>query len=222
MRKLFILFAICLSLPTLLSSQDLDALITETQITKTEGDAMKIAWLIPLEFWQLSMDNETGMTDAAKEEMYSILSEYFIVAIVDGDMGPFGGMPYASEEDLQRDIELKLNGKELEGPLADRKIDSDMKVMLSTFKPVLKSMLGDLGENFHFFVYEDMDKKDNRILDPYEAGSLELMSNDEIYTWNLPLESLFPLKKCPTDKAEMNGAWKFCPYHGVELVEAKE
>lgn len=222
MKKLIILFAICLFTTDIALAQDVDKFINETQKTKADGEDMKIAWWIPVEFWMISLESEESLSKKAKEDMYDVLDDYFIIGIVDAEMGPFGGFTYTSEKELKKTMELKLDSKELKEPLSHRELDADMQVLLDTFKPILKNMLGDLGENFHFFVYKDTNKKGDRILDPYASGELVLICNDESYNWNLPLESLFPLKVCPEDKAELNGAWSYCPYHGTELIEAEK
>lgn len=56
------------------------------------------------------------------------------------------------------------------------------------------------------------------VVDPTTEGVFAVRLDGETYQWDLPLSSLLPEKVCPVDNAPMDGSWKFCPWHGKELM----
>jgi len=66
-----------------------------------------------------------------------------------------------------------------------------------------------------------VDAQSERISNPYTKGTVHLAFQGAEYKWRTPLGSLLAPKQCPVDQEVMTGAWKYCPYHGKELVEQK-
>lgn len=197
---------------------DIDELIAETQISSNESDKIEIIWWIPVEFWEGIFDAEESMTEMQKKEMIKVLKPYSIFAIVVGTIGPFGGVTYTSLEQMEKTVKLNSSNREDYSPISYEELNSDTQILLASMKPVLKNMLGELGENMHFFVFPDLDKKKTRISDPKIPGAVIIEVNDKEYSWKTPLGSLMPPKFCPTCQERMNGAWEYCPWHGQKLV----
>ena len=78
-------------------------------------------------------------------------------------------------------------------------------------------MLGKMGENMYFFLFQKEDNPRDRIIHPTKEEKFTVKLGGEKLHWNLPLSSLLKPKKCPVDNEIMNGSWKFCPFHGVKL-----
>lgn len=57
----------------------------------------------------------------------------------------------------------------------------------------------------------------NKKIDVKKEGKFSMLMDKTEYKWRLPLSSLLPPRLCPIDDEKLNGAWKFCPTHGVEL-----
>ncbi len=225
MRKIAGLLIIILLTVTGYSQEhkvSVDEFLKETQKGVDEQGRISLNWWIPVEFWEISLRNNPGMTNAQIEELLSVFDQYCIFAIVDGEVGPFGGITYTELETIAKDISFIGQDNKKYTPLKESQISSDLKNMLDIFKPMLKNMIGEMGENMHFFVFNDI-VKGERIADPLKKeGLITLSYQGKSITWETPLGSLLPPKKCPEDGEPMNGGWKFCPYHGKELVEFKE
>ncbi len=200
---------------------NLDNLIQETQKTNGEADDMRIIWWIPTEFWVASFQQEKSMSQEQKDEFINLLKPYSLFAVVDGKIGPFGGVTYRPVEEIEKSISLIGNNNTEYFPIKSEKLGPDLQNVLATFKPIFKNMMGQLGENMNIFVFSDQTKKGKRISDPYFKGGLTFMLGETEYQWRTPLGSLIPEKICPKDDEKLNGAWDYCPWHGEKLEEAK-
>jgi len=74
-----------------------------------------------------------------------------------------------------------------------------------------------MGENLQFYVFPLFEE--NIKIDPYKEGEVTVLVNDELFKYQLPLGSLLNKKKCTVDDELYTGSWKYCPFHGKELVE---
>ena len=201
---------------------DVDQLISETQIGNSDPDAMSLVWWIPIEFWIASMENDESVSRGELEEIITALEPYSMFAVVDGVIGPFGGVTYSHFDDIEKSLELTNNDLKTYQPIDFDNLNADAQALISVFKPLLKNMLGEMGENMHFFVFNDLDGNRDRICDPKSPGKVTLNVMDETYSWKTPLGSLLVPKKCPEDAEEMNGSWMFCPWHGEKLIDREE
>lgn len=197
---------------------DLGRLVEETQRSSPEPDRMTLVWWIPEEFWRASFSQDASMTKAQTDAFVQTISPYMMFAIVDGKLGALGGVTYKSEEVIRGTIQVVDARGTVYRPLAGDKIDPDTRNLLAMMKPVLGNMMGKMGENMHFVVFPGKDAQGRRIADALKDGSLTLKMGADVFEWKLPLGSLLPPKVCPVDHEQMNGAWKFCPWHGEKLV----
>lgn len=199
---------------------DVEALIHETQRSVPGNDQMSMVWWMPEDFWRISFAQEKALTAEGSEEMLKALKPYTLVAVVDGKMGPMGGVSFRPEADVRKDIVLvDTSGKE-HRPLADDAINKDVKLFLGYIKPILSNMLGPMGESMYFFAFPARGESGKPLADPLSEGSLSIKVGEHSFDWKLPLGSLMPAKMCPKDKEVLNGAWSYCPWHGERLVPA--
>jgi hypothetical protein len=70
---------------------DVGALLRETQITSRASNDLTTVWWLPEPFWQASLRQSKATVDQV-EEVLKIVRRYTVIAIVDGRVGPFGGM----------------------------------------------------------------------------------------------------------------------------------
>ncbi len=223
MNQLFFISALAITLLTShnaadISHVDLNTFIKETQKTTTGNGEVVIAWWIPIEFWQVTFEQNDDLTEAQKKSFIKALKEYSMFAIIDGETGDFGNIDYVSDEEIKKTLSLTNSDGKTYKSLNSDDVSVELQTVLAAFKPVLKSMLGKMGENMNFYVFKDYDSKNNRICNPLDEGFVQLNFNKREVKWETPLGSLLPPKMCPIDKKPMSGGWKYCPIHGNELV----
>ncbi len=124
---------------------------------------------------------------------------------------PFGGIEFQSREAIQARIHLIDHEGNPYGPLPHEDVKADARNILSILPSLMATALGPIGQNIHFLAFPG----------EKEAGSFAVKLGEEVFEWKLPLGSLLPPKYCPVDGEELSGAWKYCPWHGVELREEK-
>jgi hypothetical protein len=199
------------------SQVDLNALINETQKMGEKADEMTLVWWLPEEYWQTVFAQDATMTETQIEEFLSVLRPYTLVAVVDGKIGPFGGVTYKAEKEVRSGTRFIDNEGTDYVPFSEDVVDADAKNLLSAMKPVLANILGPMGQNVNFFLFPAKGKKGKKLADPTKEGGFTVKLTDRAFKWRLPLGSLLPSKTCPVDGEKLSGAWKFCPWHGVEL-----
>jgi hypothetical protein len=196
---------------------DLNALISETQKMGEKADEMTLVWWLPEAYWQAVFAQDATMTEAQVEEFLSVLRPYTLVAVVDGKIGPFGGVTYKAEKDIRSGTRFIDNQGSEYVPFREDEVDADAKNLLSAMKPVLANILGPMGQNVNFYLFPAESKEGKKLADPTKEGTFLVTLTDRAFKWRLPLGSLLPPKVCPVDGEKMSGAWKYCPWHGVEL-----
>jgi len=205
-----------------LEGVDLDQFITETQQSSSAADEMRIVWWIPVEFWDITFQNDPATTKEQADQIVDVLKPYTIFAVVDGEIGPFGGVTYKSVESIKNGITLIDNENITYKSLDTENLNADVQNLISAFKPILGNMMGQLGENMHFFVFTDEKNKKERVSDPWAKGFVRFQLYEAEYKWRTPVGSLLPLKVCPEDGEKLKGSWDYCPWHGEKLIDAEE
>ena len=136
-------------------------------------------------------------------------------------MGKFGGVNYRPEAEIRAGVQIRDGQGKTYAPLPEEKIDPNAKDFLLMMKPVFASMIGPMGQNMHAIVFSNRDEKGQPIVRAKGEGSFSVQLSGREFKWRLPLGALLPPKTCPQDGEKLNGAWKFCPWHGVALTETK-
>lgn len=225
--KLPFLFLICLSLLITGGASfpqagmiDLNALTQETQKTSRKTDEVSLLWWIPEEFWRASLSQNSDLSVTRAEEFLKVLRPYFALVVIDGRMGPLGGLTFKPEAMIRESVQLiDASGKRYR-PIHNDSLDGDIRNLLQMFKPILSNMLGPLGQNMHFLLFPARDSRGSMIADARKEGGFSVLLGNAEYKWRLPLGSLLLTKTCPVDGESLNGAWTFCPWHGARLLSA--
>jgi hypothetical protein len=199
---------------------NIDELMADTQRSAPETDKMTLVWWLPEEYWRATLNQDPTVTAAETAELLEVLKPYNLFVVVDGKIGSLGGVKYRPEEEIRKSVRVidKL-GNSYE-PITEDKIDADTKNFLSIMKPVLANILGPLGQNMQFYLFPAMNKEGKLIIQATAEGSFTFKLGTSDFKWKLPLGSLLATKFCPVDGEEVNGAWKFCPWHG-DLLKVK-
>jgi hypothetical protein len=198
----------------------LAAVLQETQKLASENEKLIFAWWMPEGYWRMSFEQNEKVTKAASDELLKTLRPYVVIGVVSGRMGPVGGLTYRSESEIRQDLVLVDTAGVAHKPLEEAQVSSDAKNFLGIMKPMLASMLGAMGQNMQFYLFPAQDASGRAIADPEKEGRMKLRVTGEEFEWRLPIGSLLPPKVCPQDGEKLNGAWTYCPWHGVKLVAA--
>lgn len=228
-KFLFVCFTACATISIqaqALAKRNPDAkladLISETQSEANEADAIGIVWWIPTEFWELSFRDDPSIGENEAQAMIDIIKEYTLVAIVKGKMGIFGGVTYETQKALEEAIYITSVDGDIRKPLKENQVSPDLINLLGMLKPVFANMMGNFGENFHFFVFDSKNSSDKYMFHPLSDDDFTItLGKEDNFTYDLPLSSLIMPKICPEDKKELNGKWNYCPIHGVALTQQK-
>ena len=205
-----------------LSKVSPDKFTEDTQILFQEGgdSHISMAWWIPSEFWRSVFKRDAGVSQAELQQMVDILDGVSLIAIVQADISAFGSFDFYPKDEVAKGLKIVLNdGDRAKVVQQKTNISPDLQMLLSMFQPILGSSMGNLGNNMHFFVLDD--GEDERVLDPYEYGKLEVSlqkrGGKELNSYiQMPLNALFVPRICPNGK-EAHISWNYCPWSGQKL-----
>ncbi|GAA4280384.1 hypothetical protein [Gaetbulibacter aestuarii] len=219
-KQITLLFTLGLLTCSMAISQEVnfEKFINEIQKTNSEAGEINLTWWIPKEFWEVTFKREKTMQEDQIEELLEILDPYVIFAVVDGEVGPFGGLTYTPSDSIAKTIKIIDTDNVVYRPIETNNLNPNIQNLLSAFKPILKNMMGQLGENMNFYVFSDRKDSNERLADPLTKGQIQLAYCKKNFIWKFPIGSLLPLKTCPVDNELLNGSWNYCPFHGEALI----
>jgi len=206
------------SIQAIRTEVDLSVLEIETRkISREQG--MTLVWWVPVEYWQASFAQNPLLTANQAKEAIEALKSYMTIVVLDGELNVFGEVTYRSESKVRAVIQIKDENGTSYSPLSEGSISSYTQRFLSMAKPTFTEAFGQMGQNTYIFVFPARDRTGQRIADPKKEGTFSVVLGNKELKWRLPLGSLLPPKICPVDGEKMNGAWKYCPWHGDKLLE---
>lgn len=200
---------------------NINKLTEETQQLSESNDKMRLVWWIPVEYWEAIFTQDQTISKLEADKMLSILEKYTMLAIIDGDISESGTISYVDRDETFNKLVVIDKNKNEYTPLLEEEIDLDTKNMVAIMKPILGNMLGRLGENMHFFLFQKRDNPLEKIVDPKNKELFEVKVSEERFVWKLPLGALLKPKLCPVDNQPLDGSWDYCPYHGSKLTTNK-
>ena len=211
---------LCVSMPYKKEKNvNIDDLVTETQVSNGGADDISICWWVPCEFWECALAGQ-GIPADQLDETLEVLREYEMVGIVQGELNSFGVPDFTSKMEVEKNLKIvSSSNNSVLMPLSDAEISSEMKILMVTMSPIMESIMGELGGNFHFFVFDSENANGKRICNPLSDGTLTVHTSKFEYEYSTPLPSLVQKKVCPVDGELLNGTWHFCPHHGDKLKE---
>jgi len=202
-----------------------DAILEETQVTpRGAGDhhVAQFSWM-PLEFWKAIFTRDHSLSEAGKKEMIRAFTDIILLSVVQADISAFGTFNFYNEKEVSENLDFTFTDStgEIHELKMITEIDDDLQMILSIFKPILSSGMGNLGDNTHFFVFEDSNGPSERLINPYEKGRINfsLARRDDVVmngSINTPLNSLFIPRTCPNGE-EAHVSWNYCPWSGERL-----
>lgn len=189
-----------------------------------EGDShLSLVWWIPFEYWASVLSRDTSVSDTVKEDMLDVLREYTVIAVVQSDISSMGAFNFYGKEKVKKALRVSYveDGNTKFSMFPEKNISADMNLLMEQMSPVLKAAMGNMGANFHFFIYKDLNDKGGRIIDPYIKGTLNVSlsktDGEELKVeLKTPLNSLYVPRICPNgEKAHVS--WNYCPWSGDKI-----
>jgi len=222
--KSLMIFLIFIGITTVTYSQNkelnkvsIDKLTSETQFSSDNMDYIEMFWWLPTEFWKVVFEQDATIDPAEINEIIDLVNDYAIVVVAKGKIGMFGGVKYESAEDLKMHTQVHYKNELLQ-IVESENLPTDLNGLFSLMKPMLSNMMGNMGENLHFFAFQNPKGKKVLPINAYEEGELFFEMDGFSAGVDLPLSSLLEEKTCPVDKKSHNGKWIYCPFHGNKLT----
>ena len=194
----------------------LDNLITETQLSKDANDEIEIVWWLPTVYWETVFSQDPMTSKEESEEIIGLLKNYILIIVIKGKVGMFGGVTYEDRSKIEEVFSVAYNDSDLD-IVAEESLSPDLKNFISLIQPIMKNMIGPMGENMQIFIFENK-KRGETVIDSKQKGTMSFKLGDFESNLDLPLESLLLEKMCPKDKKLMSGKWNYCPIHGSKLI----
>jgi hypothetical protein len=194
---------------------DQRALVRDTQITSENPNELTMVWWLPEQFWQATLRDRLPANHV--EEVLKVVRRYTMIAVVDGRIGPLGGMSFIPEEAVRTNVTLKDAAGVNYAPLGESSIDPDMKNLVQAMKPVVANMLGPIGQNTHFVLFPSKSADGRLVADPTSKGTLWVIVGGKEFRYRLPLGSLLSPKYDPGTGETFPGNYNFNPFTGTKL-----
>jgi hypothetical protein len=196
---------------------DMQAFLADTQRNVIEGKRKLFLWWIPNEYWNISAENDPDFPSEMAEQFTQVLGEYFVVAVMDVEAGPFGGITKRDSDKLRADIRVVLEDGQSLAALDDERLPPDVQNFFAMMKPFFGKMLGALGQSLELMAFKGTNGKGGRIVDPTASGNFSVKIGAHSFGWKLPLVSLLPPKYDPRTGEMFAGDYNYNPYTGTEL-----
>lgn len=203
------------------AKEQLNAIIRDTQKQGNRAGRVELVWWVPPEFWRATMQAAGTVPVDKVEEMVKAISDVNVFIVFDGKVGALGQMDFVPQAELQKTFSLLGGDGKAIASVPENKQSTATKNLLGIMKPILANMLGQLGQNIVFFVFDGKAKDGSRLIDPNKPGSFVAKLGEEEFKWRLPLGSLLPDKTCPKCKETFAGNYAFCPFDATPLVAVK-
>jgi hypothetical protein len=197
---------------------DLAELTQATRRQSLDRNRTAMVWWLPEQFWDEALRSQNS-PDAMITAMRDVVRPYVVVFALDVAMSADGTkLEGRSEQALRASIQLRDAQGRPYPPLPWAEVSPRMTALLGSMQPQLASMMGKVGESFRAYVFPAKDAEGKTIADPLATGRFSVDIGDVPLVFELPLPALIAPRTCPIDSAQFTGTFRFCPFHGVELV----
>lgn len=180
-------------------------------------------WWLPYEFWASSLARDTTTDETSKKTILDTMFGISFLVIVQADITALAAFEFYDKDEIEKSMQISYTSAEgKKQKLSPMKtLSPNQEIVLTVFKPVLASAMGNMGDNMHFFAFNDKSDQSSRLLDPYNKGFIDIQlskRNGAMMTTNIetPLNSLFVPRKCSNGK-DAHISWKYCPWEGERL-----
>lgn len=206
------------------SDVSLNEIINETQAQPNNGDDnhISLVWWVPYEYWATVFHRDATISKKIRDDMLESLNGYSLIAIVQADISAFGAFDFYSKDEVMKNLKVELTKSNKVKQLnPSMNISSDLELILSQVTPILKNAMGNMGANFHFFVFDNSKMGKSKLFDVYSNSiiQVDLMSRKNQLLevqFHTPLDSMHIPRKCPNGQ-NAHISWSYCPWSGKKL-----
>lgn len=201
-----------------LGAVPISALVNETQKMDPDGQGLAFVWWVPTEFWMVAMKQDAKNTQEAIDQVQAAFADYILLGVVEGSQTPLGAIDFSPRESVLSRLRVLADGVEFR---AVGKAHKDAQLVVDMMKPMLASMMGELGSQFHLVMLSS-DKR--RPPSGYESVSLRVTldgtkgATARSFEFVGPLDALHVPRSCPNGKPA-HITWKYCPWDGSKLPD---
>ena len=185
----------------------LGPVIQELSQVADTGPGLRMAIWLPVEAW-IAIVMSAGHPERQVRQTLAPLEPYNILAGVDLPEGP--KKPGSGRAIVAENLTLVDPAGEAHPPIPDAELPPLVGKLFNHLAPLLSSGLGNLGKSYHLIAFP-------RTFDPLEPGRVSVRFFDSEFSWRLPVGALSAPRRCPVDNEQLDGAWNYCPWHGVQL-----
>lgn len=208
--------------PLALKDIRLDQMAQDTQRTHIDDDTIELVWLIPSLYWQVSATQQQELSEGDRKRFLEQLDDYLLIATVRGKVGLTGIDQFAGSDTLLEDLRVVDASGTSHAPLAPARIPAQLKNLLAVLRPVMANMIGPMGDNMHFAVFNARDAKGKLLFDPLVDGRLQVRTANNAYPFRTPLGSVLPLQHDPETGESFPGDYHYNPYTGGALQDSAQ
>ena len=179
---------------------------------------LKLAIWVPQQYWQLALDL-SSVSDEDQARLLAAAKPFTVFLVAAADQEGPEELTFRSAEELASTLVLIDTAGESHRPIRWRKVHPELVQLLALLQPIFESTMGAFLEGFKVFVFPSTNGDLESVVDPLSTGRISLEVLGTPLVWRLPIGALLPDKRCPTSAELLSGGFKYCPYHGSELVE---
>lgn len=197
-------------------------LLQDTQRASPSMGDVDLVWWIPPQFWDASLAQNGDTPEAERRAIVALFEQYTVVAVVDGRLGVLGVDGFASAEEVRKSLRIVDPDGGIHTPLEDKALSPQFVAITAFLKPILANVIGEMGNNLHFFAFPARTADGRPVADPLGKGHFTVRLHDREFRYRLPLGSLLVPQRDAATGEEFPGSYRFNPYTGAELAPVRD
>jgi len=194
-----------------------EKIITDHTRRYSQGDNVTVITWLSQSLWADTANAPPAMGERTRAALLKMTEPYLIFLIADGKYLPFGGTHFFPESLVRGTFRIKDGEGRLYAPLPESEVSYDLRILSDRLQPPMVRTFGAFGKGTKLLVFDNRDADGKPIANPYEPGTLKLVSAQREFVYQLPLASALPPKVDAKTGEKFPGTYKFNPYTGEPL-----
>ncbi len=199
---------------------DFTAIVKDAEMLRRGEDRLTIVIWMPDEYWRAALESGGRLTAKAIDEFIKAVHPYTFVAVVDARIEAAGAFSYPDADELRTTVTVEDAAGNAYPPIAQDKLNAQVKNVMAVYKPLLANMMGNMGSHFELIVFPAVAKDGGRIAEAARDGSFTVHVSDAKFHYRLPLGSVLPPVVDDKTGEIFPGSYHFNPFTGNKLVPA--